>query len=162
MGWFHRMHLSMAVPGVNSGGATRTVPLLSLQDACISVSCFPGQFNFETADCFCDVHTLLSADSTPAEESIDGNKKKKKLNVSLTFPKHFGAWNCKKERDREGKRQKGEEQGEKWLNRISKEIYKLLRYQKIKVYRHEVWQWSDTTINWKFSFRETFKSEITT
>lgn len=37
----------------------------------------------------------------------DGWNFKKGQNVSLTFPKHFGASNCKKERDNEGERQKG-------------------------------------------------------
>lgn len=41
----------------------------------VSVSCFPGQINFENVDCFRDARTMLSADSTLVEESIDENKK---------------------------------------------------------------------------------------
>lgn len=46
------------------------------------------------------------------EERMDGILKKGQ-NVSLTFPKHFGASNCKKDRDNEGERQKEGGEGEK-------------------------------------------------
>lgn len=53
---------------------------------------------------------MPSAGSISVEERMDGIFKKGQ-NVSLTFPKHFGASNCKKERGNEGERQKGGNKG---------------------------------------------------
>lgn len=101
------MHLSIAVPGVNSGSTVRNLTLLSFQDNTAFQSAAPPATSISRTQ----IVSRAERTCMPAEESVDENKKMQ--NVSLTFPKHFGASNCKKERDKEGERQKGEEQGEK-------------------------------------------------